>query len=31
MAQPDMEEGIMSFLQKREPNWSMRVPDDMPD
>jgi enoyl-CoA hydratase/carnithine racemase len=29
--QPDVGEGILSFLQKREPNWSMRVPDDMPE
>ena len=31
ITQPDIGEGILSFLQKREPNWSMRVPDDMPD
>jgi enoyl-CoA hydratase/carnithine racemase len=29
--QPDAMEGVMSFLQKREPEWSMKVPGDMPD
>jgi enoyl-CoA hydratase/carnithine racemase len=28
---PDALEGVMSFLEKREPNWSLRIPDDMPD
>ncbi len=28
---PDALEGVMSFLQKREPDWSMKVPGDMPD
>ena len=27
----DAMEGVMSFLQKREPEWSMKIPDDMPD
>lgn len=29
--QPDAREGVMSFLEKREPSWSMKVPGDMPD
>ncbi|UCD84665.1 MAG: enoyl-CoA hydratase/isomerase family protein, partial [Deltaproteobacteria bacterium] len=29
--QPDAREGVMSFLEKREPAWSMKVPGDMPD
>jgi enoyl-CoA hydratase/carnithine racemase len=29
--QPDAMEGVISFLQKREPEWSMKVPGDMPD
>jgi enoyl-CoA hydratase/carnithine racemase len=29
--QPDAMEGVMSFLQKRPPEWSMKVPGDMPD
>lgn len=28
---PDAMEGVMSFLQKREPDWSMKIPEDMPD
>lgn len=30
-AQPDCREGIMSFLEKRPPRWSMRVTKDMPE
>lgn len=30
-AQPDCQEGIMSFLEKRPPRWSMRVSNDMPE
>ena len=29
--QPDAREGVMSFLEKRKPAWSMKVPGDMPD
>ena len=29
--QPDAREGVVSFLEKREPNWSLKVPGDMPD
>lgn len=29
--QPDAVEGVMSFLQKRKPEWKMKVPGDMPD
>ncbi len=29
--QPDAREGVMSFMQKRPPEWSMKVPGDMPD
>jgi enoyl-CoA hydratase/carnithine racemase len=29
--QPDAMEGVISFLQKRAPEWSMKVPGDMPD
>lgn len=28
--QPDAAEGVMSFLEKREPSWSMSVRDDLP-
>ena len=28
---PDAMEGVMSFMQKRKPEWSMKVPNDMPD
>jgi hypothetical protein len=28
---PDAVEGVMSFLQKRPPNFGMRVGDDLPD
>ena len=29
--QPDAREGVMSFLEKRTPKWSMSVSKDMPD
>ena len=29
--QPDAREGVISFLEKREPDWSLKVPGDMPD
>jgi enoyl-CoA hydratase/carnithine racemase len=29
--QPDCNEGIMSFLEKRPPQWKMKVSTDMPD
>lgn len=29
--QPDAAEGVMSFLEKRRPAWSMRPSQDMPD
>ncbi len=29
--QPDAREGVVSFLQKRRPEWKMKVPDDLPD
>ncbi|WP_459707943.1 enoyl-CoA hydratase-related protein [Actinophytocola sp. KF-1] len=28
---PDTVEGIMSFLQRRDPQWTQQVPDDLPD
>jgi enoyl-CoA hydratase/carnithine racemase len=27
---PDTIEGIMSFLQRRDPQWTQKVPDDLP-
>jgi enoyl-CoA hydratase/carnithine racemase len=30
-AQPDCQEGIMSFLEKRPPSWKMKVSKDMPE
>lgn len=29
--QPDAREGVISFLEKREPKWNLKVPGDMPD
>ena len=29
--QPDAREGVVSFLQKRRPEWKMKVPGDLPD
>ncbi len=29
--QPDSREGVMSFLEKRKPEWKMKVPGDLPD
>lgn len=29
--QPDAREGVVSFLQKRRPEWKLKVPGDMPD
>jgi hypothetical protein len=29
--QPDAREAVVSFMEKREPPWSMKVPGDMPD
>jgi enoyl-CoA hydratase/carnithine racemase len=29
--QPDAVEGVVSFLQKRKPEWKLKVPGDMPD
>ena len=29
--QPDAREGVVSFLEKRDPDWSMKVPGDLPD
>jgi len=31
MTQPDVVEGIMSFMQKRKPEWTGKVPGDLPD
>jgi enoyl-CoA hydratase/carnithine racemase len=30
-SQPDCDEGIVSFLEKRPPQWKMKVSTDMPD
>jgi len=29
--QPDAREGMVSFLQKRKPEWKLKVPGDLPD
>ena len=29
--QADAREGVMSFLEKRKPEWKLKVPGDMPD
>ncbi|MFX1281821.1 MAG: enoyl-CoA hydratase-related protein [Promethearchaeota archaeon] len=29
--QPDAREGVVSFLQKRRPEWKLKVPGDLPD
>lgn len=29
--QPDAEEGVAAFLERREPDWKLIVPDDLPD
>jgi enoyl-CoA hydratase/carnithine racemase len=29
--QADAREGVVSFLEKREPEWNLKVPGDMPD
>ena len=29
--QPDAREGVVSFLQKRNPEWKLKVPGDLPD
>lgn len=31
MGAPDAREGVMAFLERREPQWSMSVGDDWPD
>jgi enoyl-CoA hydratase/carnithine racemase len=31
MGRPDALEGVMAFLEKREPRWQLRVSDDWPD
>lgn len=31
MGKPDSQEGVMAFLQKRAPNWTMNVSTDWPD
>jgi len=29
--QPDAREGVVSFLEKRKPEWKLKVPGDLPD
>jgi enoyl-CoA hydratase/carnithine racemase len=29
--QPDAREGVVSFLQKRRPDWKLKIPGDLPD
>ena len=29
--QLDAREGVISFLQKRKPEWKLKVPGDLPD
>jgi enoyl-CoA hydratase/carnithine racemase len=31
MGRPDAVEGVMAFLERREPEWGSRVPRDWPD
>ncbi|MBN2028228.1 MAG: enoyl-CoA hydratase/isomerase family protein [Actinobacteria bacterium] len=31
MTQPDVVEGVMAYMQKRPPDWPLKVPDDLPD
>ena len=30
-SKPDAREGVVSFLQKRRPEWKLKVPGDLPD
>ena len=29
--QPDAREGVVSFLEKRDPDWKLKVPSDLPE